>query len=135
MAICDTRAPKIPQSLDAWFLRYVIGQTCTQTYIHKLIAIHRTGAGFDTKRSTSQVVTLTQDVHHQKSLSLPNAKARYVKYLRPRLTPTAVWQVEQESCAIAKMSVRCTIRQYAHGLLLESPFVPSCTDCWVVRAK
>jgi len=28
-----------------------------------------------------------------------------------------------------------TIRQYAHGLLLESPFVPSSTDCWAVRAK
>ena len=41
----------------------------------------------------------------------------------------------QESCAIAKMSTRCTIRQYAHGLKLESPFVPSSTDCWTVRAK
>jgi len=28
-----------------------------------------------------------------------------------------------------------TIRQYAHGLLLENPFVPSSTDCWTVRAK
>jgi len=28
-----------------------------------------------------------------------------------------------------------TIRQYAHGLLLKSPFVPSSTDCWAVRAK
>jgi len=28
-----------------------------------------------------------------------------------------------------------TIRQYAHGLLLQSPFVPSSTDCWTVRAK
>jgi len=28
-----------------------------------------------------------------------------------------------------------TIRQYAHDLLLESPFVPSSTDCWAVRAK
>jgi len=28
-----------------------------------------------------------------------------------------------------------TIRQYAHGLLLESPFVPSSTDCLAVRAK
>ena len=30
-----------------------------------------------------------------------------------------------------------SIRQYAHGLLLESPFVPSTcsTDCWAVRAK
>jgi len=28
-----------------------------------------------------------------------------------------------------------TIRQYAHGLLLESPFVPSSTDRWSVRAK
>jgi len=27
----------------------------------------------------------------------------------------------QESYAIAKMSARCTIRQYAHGLKLESP--------------
>ena len=27
------------------------------------------------------------------------------------------------------------IRQYAHGLLLERPFVPSITDCWAVRAK
>jgi len=27
------------------------------------------------------------------------------------------------------------IRQYAHGLLTESPFVPSSTDCWAVRAK
>ena len=42
---------------------------------------------------------------------------------------------EQKSCAIAKMSARCTIRQYAHGLKLESPFVPSSTDCWAVRAK
>ena len=32
-----------------------------------------------------------------------------------------------KSCAIAKMSARCTIRQYAHGLKLESPFVPSST--------
>jgi len=28
-----------------------------------------------------------------------------------------------------------TIRQYAHGLLLESPFLPSSTDRWAVRAK
>jgi len=28
-----------------------------------------------------------------------------------------------------------TIRQYAHGLLLKSPFVPSSTDCGAVRAK
>jgi len=28
-----------------------------------------------------------------------------------------------------------TIQQYAHGLLLESPFVPSSTDCWAVWAK
>jgi len=28
-----------------------------------------------------------------------------------------------------------TIRQYAHGLLLESPFVPSSTDHWAVRTK
>jgi len=28
-----------------------------------------------------------------------------------------------------------TNRQYAHGLLLESPFVPSTTDCWAIRAK
>jgi len=28
-----------------------------------------------------------------------------------------------------------TVRQYAHGLLLESPFVPSSTDRWAVRAK
>jgi len=28
-----------------------------------------------------------------------------------------------------------TIRQYAHGSLLESPFVPSSTDCWAARAK
>jgi len=27
-----------------------------------------------------------------------------------------------------------TVQQYAHGLLLESPFVPSSTDCWVVLA-
>jgi len=27
------------------------------------------------------------------------------------------------------------IRPYAHGLLPESPFVPSSTDCWAVRAK
>ena len=34
------------------------------------------------------------------------------------------------------MSARCTIRQYAHGLKLESPFVPSySTDYWDVRAK
>ena len=44
-------------------------------------------------------------------------------------------QFLQESCAVAKMSARCTIRQYAHGLKLESPFVPSSTDCWDVRAK
>jgi len=30
-------------------------------------------------------------------------------------------KTRQESCAITKMSVRCTIRQYAHGLKLESP--------------
>jgi len=42
---------------------------------------------------------------------------------------------QQESCAIAKMSARCTIRQCAHGLKLESPFVPSSTDCRAVRAK
>jgi len=29
----------------------------------------------------------------------------------------------------------CIIRQYTHGSLLESPFVPSSTDCWAVRAK
>jgi len=29
----------------------------------------------------------------------------------------------------------CTIWQYTHGSLLESPFVPSSTDCWAVRAK
>jgi len=28
-----------------------------------------------------------------------------------------------------------TIRQYAHGLLPESPFVPSSTDRWAVQAK
>jgi len=28
-----------------------------------------------------------------------------------------------------------TIRQYARGLLLESPFAPSSTDCWTVRTK
>jgi len=28
-----------------------------------------------------------------------------------------------------------TIRQYAHDLMLESPFVPSSTDHWAVRAK
>jgi len=28
-----------------------------------------------------------------------------------------------------------TIRQYAHGLLLESPFAPSRADHWAVRAK
>ena len=28
-----------------------------------------------------------------------------------------------------------TIRQYAHGLLLESQFLPSSTDCLAVRAK
>jgi len=28
-----------------------------------------------------------------------------------------------------------TIRQYAHGLLLESLFVPFSSDCWAVRAK
>jgi len=46
---------------------------------------------------------------------------------------------KQESCAVAKITARCasdrTIRQYAHGLLPESPFVPSSTDCWAVRAK
>jgi len=26
-------------------------------------------------------------------------------------------------------------RLYSRGLLLESPFVPSSTDCWAVRAK
>ena len=29
----------------------------------------------------------------------------------------------------------CTIRQYAHGLLLDSPFLPSSTDCWALWAK
>ena len=28
-----------------------------------------------------------------------------------------------------------TVRQYAHGLLLESPFVPSSTNRWAVWAK
>ena len=28
-----------------------------------------------------------------------------------------------------------TVQQYVHSLLLESPFVPSSTDCWAVRAK
>ena len=28
-----------------------------------------------------------------------------------------------------------TVRQYAHGLLQESPFVPSSTDCWAVGVK
>jgi len=28
-----------------------------------------------------------------------------------------------------------TIRQYAHGLLLEGLLVPSSTNCWAVRAK
>jgi len=28
-----------------------------------------------------------------------------------------------------------TIRQYAHSLLLESPFVPSSSNCWAVRVK
>jgi len=28
-----------------------------------------------------------------------------------------------------------TIRQYAHGLLLEIPFVPSSADHWAVWAK
>ena len=28
-----------------------------------------------------------------------------------------------------------TIRQYAHGLLLESQFLLSSTDCWAIRAK
>ena len=42
---------------------------------------------------------------------------------------------QQESCVIAKMSARCTNRQYAHGLKLESQFVPPSTNCWAVRAK
>jgi len=29
----------------------------------------------------------------------------------------------------------CTVRQYTHGLLLESPFMPSSTDRWAIRAK
>jgi len=33
------------------------------------------------------------------------------------------------------MSARCTIRQYAHGLKLESPFVPSSTDYWAIWAN
>jgi len=28
-----------------------------------------------------------------------------------------------------------TMQQYAHGLLLESQFLPSSTDCLAVRAK
>jgi len=28
-----------------------------------------------------------------------------------------------------------TVRQYAHGLLLESQFVPSSINCWAVRGK
>jgi len=28
-----------------------------------------------------------------------------------------------------------TIQQYAHGLLLQSPFIPFSTDYWSVRAK
>jgi len=28
-----------------------------------------------------------------------------------------------------------TLRQYTHGLLLESQFLPSSTDCWAVWAK
>jgi len=33
------------------------------------------------------------------------------------------------------MTARCTIQQYAHGLKLESPFVPTSTNYWAVRAK
>jgi len=29
----------------------------------------------------------------------------------------------------------CSIRQYTHGLLIESLFVPSRTDRWTARAK
>jgi len=32
-------------------------------------------------------------------------------------------------------NARRTIRQYTHGYFLESPFVPSSTDCWAVLAK
>jgi len=44
-------------------------------------------------------------------------------------------KLKQESCAITKMTARCTIQQYVHRLKLESPFVPSSTDYWAVRAK
>jgi len=40
----------------------------------------------------------------------------------PRNMPWHFWQI-------------CTIRQYVHRSLLESPFVPSSTDCWAVRVK
>ena len=49
------------------------------------------------------------------------------------LTDKCYWL--QESCAIAKITARCTIWQYAPGLQLESPFLPSCTNRWAVRAK
>ena len=47
----------------------------------------------------------------------------------------AAAEAEQESCAITKMPTRCTIRQYAHGLKLKSPFVPSSTHCWAVQVR
>jgi len=56
---------------------------------------------------------------------------KYTLYSRKK----QLWDILKETCDIAKMSARCTIWQYAHGLLLESLFVPSSTDCWVVRAK
>jgi len=42
------------------------------------------------------------------------------KVTLPKLLWDFLLYIKQETCAIAKMSVRCPIRQYAHDLLLES---------------
>ena len=66
-----------------------------------------------------------QNVHvHFLTHSLPSALHDDTHCHRQREYYIMQGESKQESCAIAKTSARCTIRQYAHGLKLESPFVP-----------
>jgi len=90
-------------------------------------------------QTSSLLPTWIVDFTHQRVPHI--SKTNFVTFLVfeicciSSLTDFAQTTSQQESCAIAKMSAWCTILQYAHGLKLESPFVPSSTDCWPVRAK
>jgi len=76
-----------------------------------------------------QTDATTTDADSQAAVTAGESRSLYILMLLLQ------YCVKQECCAIAKMSARRTVRQYAHGLKLESPFIPSSTDCWAVWAK